>query len=98
VPLLAAALHRRDEIRGLEDVEVLGHRLARHVEVCGELRQRLPVAPVQPVEELAPRRVRERSREGFLQGVSRRSAASPASAVIEPPGIAHPSKKSPKIF
>src|SRR5262249_37344471 len=52
--LLAAAADRRDQIGCFEDVEVLAHRLPRHLELAAELTQRLPVASVQRVEQAPP--------------------------------------------
>ena len=52
--LLAADTLRGDEIRLLQDLQVLGHRLPRHVEPLAQIAERLPIARVQPIEQPAP--------------------------------------------
>jgi hypothetical protein len=51
--LLAAAPHRRDEIRGLQHAQVLRHALTRHVQVLAQIVERAAVVRVQQVQELA---------------------------------------------
>jgi hypothetical protein len=53
VELFAPVPDHGEEIGGFEDLEVLGHGLAGHVEMGAEFRQRLPVGLVQLIEELA---------------------------------------------
>src|SRR6185369_14955125 len=60
VQLLAAAPEGDDEVRHLEEREVLGHRLAGHRQLLAQLGERLAGVGVQPIEERAARRVGER--------------------------------------
>src|SRR6185437_11058354 len=53
VQLLAALPLRRDEVRVLEDREVLRDGLARHVQSFAKCRERLAVLPAQAVEQKA---------------------------------------------
>jgi len=53
VQLFAAVPDDGDEVGVLQQVQVLGHRLAGHVEVRAERGQRLPAALVEQVEQLA---------------------------------------------
>jgi hypothetical protein len=50
VPFLPALPDDGHEVGGLEHGQVLGHRLAGHIQVHAELLQGLPVAFAQPVE------------------------------------------------
>src|ERR1017187_3011987 len=52
--LLAPAPDHDDQMRRLEQQEVFGDRLPRHVEVRAKVAKRLPVAPMQLVEQLSP--------------------------------------------
>ena len=54
VQFLPAVPDADDEVCPLEYAEVLGHSLAGHVEVRAKLNQRLAVADMQLVEQLAP--------------------------------------------
>src|SRR4051812_15493881 len=76
VQLLAASPDGGDEVRALENREVLRHSLARHVEVRAEIRQRLPVLFVQAIQQRAAAGIRERS-EGAIE-------------VVDPGAIHHP--------
>src|SRR5262245_19533335 len=58
--LLPATPDRAHQISRLEDPDVLGGRLPRHVQVLAELAQRLPVPLAQQVEEPSTRRVTQR--------------------------------------
>src|SRR6202050_5961117 len=49
--LLPAPSLRRDQIRRLEDHQMLGHRLSRHRQSLTEFAQRLAVVVVQPVQQ-----------------------------------------------
>jgi hypothetical protein len=60
VQLLPAPPHGGDEVRGLEQREVLADRLPGHIQVGAQLTQRLPVAGVEPVEQVTPAGVGER--------------------------------------
>jgi hypothetical protein len=57
VQLLAPAPLHDHQVRRLEHGEVLGHTLARHVQVPAQLGQRLAIVGVQTVHELSPPRV-----------------------------------------
>ena len=57
--LFSALLPGRDEMRLLEDLQVLHHAEAGHRQPGFELGQRLPVALEELVEQLPPRRVGE---------------------------------------
>src|SRR5262249_25138772 len=59
VELLAAAPRRADEVRFLEQRQVLGHRLAAHLHPFAELAECEPTRLVKPVEQLPPARIRE---------------------------------------
>ena len=50
--LLAPAPDDGHQVRCFQQPQVLGNRLPRHVQMLAQLRQRLTVAPVQPVEQL----------------------------------------------
>jgi hypothetical protein len=52
VKLLAALPLRRNQIRLLENGEMLGDSLPRHGETVAQFEERLPVPPVQTVEQL----------------------------------------------
>jgi hypothetical protein len=54
VELLAPLPLGADQVGGLQDGEVLAHRLAGHREPGAQLPQRLAVALVEPVEQPAP--------------------------------------------
>lgn len=69
VQLLAPVPDHGEEVGGFEDIEVLGHGLAGHVEMGAEFRQRLPVGLVQVVEELAAARIGEGFEHIFHQCV-----------------------------
>ena len=53
-----------DEVGRLEDIEVLRDCLPRHVEVDAQLRQRLPVALMQPIEQRPAAGIGEGSENG----------------------------------
>lgn len=53
VQLLAAVPDDSDEVGALQQVQVLGHGLAGHVEVLAKGGQRLPVVLVEQVEQFA---------------------------------------------
>src|ERR1700760_1760307 len=71
VQLLAAVLVGRDEVGLLENDEVLGHGLTRHVEAVAQLVQRLSVLVMKPVEQGPPRGIRQ-CFEDFLHGSDNR--------------------------
>ena len=50
--LLAATPPAGDEIGGFQDGEMLGHALPRHAEPAAEIGERLPVPPMETVEQL----------------------------------------------
>jgi hypothetical protein len=50
--LLAPAPDDVDQLRRFEQQQVFGYRLPRHVEVRAQFAERLPVAPMQLVEQL----------------------------------------------
>ena len=56
---LAPAPDDGDQIRRLQQQEMLGHRLPRHVEVPAQFAECLPVAPVQLIEQLSTAFVRQ---------------------------------------
>ena len=58
--LLAPAPDCDDEASRLEDIEMLGDGLARHVVVGAQVGQRLAVMRVKCIQQLAPARVGER--------------------------------------
>jgi len=60
VQFLAPAPHGSHEVRLFEDDQVLGHCLARHVEVLAELTQGLTVGGVQLIKQFPAARVGER--------------------------------------
>jgi hypothetical protein len=64
VELLASAPHDDDEVRRLQDVEVLRDRLTRDVLVGAEFAERLAVARVQAVEQRAAARVGKGTEDG----------------------------------
>ncbi len=64
--LFAASPLDGDEVRGFEQCQVLRDALPRHVEVVAELAQRLPVARMQSVEELAAPGIGERFEETVI--------------------------------
>ena len=68
VQLFAAVPDDGDEVGVLEQVEMLGHGLAGHVEVRAEAGQRLPAALVEQVEQLATAGIGERF-ENFIHDV-----------------------------
>src|SRR5438128_11476786 len=51
--LLAPAPDDDDKVRRFQQEEMLGHRLPRHVEVFAQFAERLPVAPVQLIEQFS---------------------------------------------
>ena len=51
VQLLPPAPHRADQVGGLQDGQMLGHRLTGHVDPPAQLPERLPVLLVQPVQQ-----------------------------------------------
>jgi len=57
--LFAPAPGDGDQIRRLEQPEVFGHRLSRHVKVPAQFPECLPVVPVQLIEQLSPAFVRQ---------------------------------------
>lgn len=59
VQLFAPSPDHGDQIRLLQQQQMLGDRLTRHVEVFAQLAQRLPVAPVQLIEQLSAAFIRE---------------------------------------
>jgi hypothetical protein len=59
VQLLPPAADGAHEVRGLEDAQVLRRRLPRHRDALAQLAERLPVVLAEPVEQLAPRRIRQ---------------------------------------
>src|SRR3954453_16440967 len=59
------ALHR-DEVRLLQDREMLRYRLARHGQPLAQLAQRLAVPRVQPVQQPSPARVRQGTEDGVV--------------------------------
>ena len=52
--LFTAAPHGGDEVGRFQEAQVLGHGLARHVQVLTQLVERAAVVRVQKIEELAP--------------------------------------------
>lgn len=54
VELVPAAPDGADQVCGLENIQVLGERLASHVHVLAELAQRLSAALVKPVQQVPP--------------------------------------------
>src|SRR6266516_2894929 len=66
--LLAPAPDDDDKVRRLQQEEMLGHRLPRHVEVFTQLAERLPVALVQLVEQLSAAFVRQGLEHGIHLG------------------------------
>src|SRR5262252_7430828 len=60
VELLATAPRRADEVRLLEQREVLRDRLPGHVHPLAELAQREPARLEQAIEKLSPAGIRER--------------------------------------
>ena len=54
---IAASIARLDEVGLLQDHEMLGYRLARHVHLLAELVQGLPIASMKSVEKPPPGRV-----------------------------------------
>ncbi len=54
-----------DKVRRLEQGQMFGHRLAGHVEVPAQFRKRLPVLPVQLIEQLAAAGISQ----GFEYGI-----------------------------
>ncbi len=65
VQLLAPMPQRDDEIGLLEQCEVLGDGLPRHVETGTQFPQRLAVLCIQPVQQLPPAGVGERLQRLF---------------------------------
>ncbi len=59
----AAASDRRDEVRRLQHVQVLGDGLPRHVQVFAEFVQRAAIMGMQKVQQLSPTRIGERPEE-----------------------------------
>src|SRR5450755_538969 len=57
--LLAPAPDDRDQIRRLQQQEMFGDRLPRHVEIFAQFAERLPVALVQLLEQLSAAFVRQ---------------------------------------
>lgn len=60
VKLLAPVADDGDEICVFELLEMLRHRLAGHVHVTAEGRQRLPVLPVKKIEQTSAGWIRQR--------------------------------------
>src|SRR6185369_4538368 len=54
VQFLAAAPDGSDEIRRLQQIQMLRHALARHVQVVAQLVERAAVVRVQQVQQFAP--------------------------------------------
>ena len=52
-----------DEVRRFEQGEVLGDRLARHVEALGELARGLSVQPMEAIQQQPPDRIRQRPKD-----------------------------------
>ena len=68
VELFAAVPDHGEEVGVFEDFEVLGHGLARHVEVGAEVAERAPVGLVQLIEKLSAAGIGERF-ENFIHEV-----------------------------
>jgi hypothetical protein len=60
VQFLPAVPDGADQVRRLQHGEVLGSRLARHVQGAAQVTERLAVPLVQPIEQLPSRRVSQR--------------------------------------
>src|ERR687887_525507 len=60
VEFLAAALPRDDEVRLLEEGEVLGDGLTRHVVSLAQLAQGLPVPRMEAIQQSTPDRIGKR--------------------------------------
>jgi len=57
VELFAAVPDHREEVGVFENLEVLGHGLARHVELGAQVAERAAVGLVQLIEELSATRI-----------------------------------------
>src|SRR5262245_39225681 len=66
VELLAALALRRHQIGVLENSEMLGDRLARHIESPAQLPERLAVVRVQPVEQLPAAGIGKRAKNSVV--------------------------------
>ncbi len=64
--LFATSPHSGDQIRGLQQVEVLRNSLPRHVQMLAQFIERAPVVRMQKVQQLAPAGIGQ----GFEQQVS----------------------------
>jgi len=61
VKLLAAAFDRRDQIRLLENGQVLAHCLPRHGKALAQLTKRLSIVGAQAIQQLPSARIGQRS-------------------------------------
>ena len=64
--LLAALPPPGDEVRCFEDGEVLGHRLAGHIQAAAQLAQGLAVLHVQPIQQLPAARIGQRTKDRII--------------------------------
>lgn len=58
-----------DQVRSLEQGKVLGHSLARHIEVLAKLTQSLAIIPVELVEQISPVQVGQGPKDFIHQNI-----------------------------
>ena len=76
VQLFASAPLDRDEVRSLEELQMLGDGLSRHVQTTAQSAERLAILGVQPIEQFPTARVGQ----GFKNVVDRRHGRDPREA------------------
>jgi hypothetical protein len=83
VQLLPAPADRGDEVGRLQQAQVLGRRLPRHVERLAQLPEGLPVAFAQPVQQRPPRRIGQRLEHRVIASGTAGTASSSTTRIMQ---------------